>query len=159
MKKKMNNKGFSLVELIIVIAIMAVLMVVLAPQLLRYAEKTRLQKDNSAISEIANAIKIACADEKILADVPSTPITFTADAKGNQTYTFTASSTDAFATELASTIGTVTTSSTTYQKAVKSGGAGALTITITKAADGSVTVSVDNFFEDTNTEKDGYEFK
>lgn len=31
MKKKMNNKGFSLVELIIVIAIMAVLMVVLAP--------------------------------------------------------------------------------------------------------------------------------
>ena len=32
--KKMNNKGFSLVELIIVIAIMAVLIVVLAPQYL-----------------------------------------------------------------------------------------------------------------------------
>ena len=31
-KEKMNDKGFSLVELIIVIAIMAVLVVVLAPQ-------------------------------------------------------------------------------------------------------------------------------
>ena len=30
-KEKMNDKGFSLVELIIVIAIMAVLVVVLAP--------------------------------------------------------------------------------------------------------------------------------
>lgn len=158
MKKKMNNKGFSLVELIIVIAIMAVLMVVLAPQLLRYVEKTRLQKDNSAISEIANAIKIACADEKILADVPSTPITFTTDAKGNQTHTFTASSTDAFATELASTIGTVTTSSKTYQKAAAAGGAGALVINITTTSDGSVTVTVDNFYTDTSTEVDGYAF-
>ena len=156
MKKKMNNKGFSLVELIIVIAIMAVLMVVLAPQLLRYVEKTRLQKDNSAISEIANAIKIACADEKILADVPA-DITFTASGK-NQTYTINASSTNAFEAELGATIGTVTTSSTTYQKAIAAGGAGALKINITKAADGSVTVTVDNFFVDTNTEKDGYAF-
>ena len=31
MKKKMNNKGFSLVELIVVIAMMAVLIGVLAP--------------------------------------------------------------------------------------------------------------------------------
>ena len=38
MKKKNNNKGFSLVELIVVIAIMAVLMVVLAPAMLRYVE-------------------------------------------------------------------------------------------------------------------------
>ena len=36
MKKEMNNKGFSLVELIIVVAIMAVLIGVLAPTYLKY---------------------------------------------------------------------------------------------------------------------------
>ena len=35
-EKKMDNRGFSLVELIIVIAIMAVLIVALAPQYLKY---------------------------------------------------------------------------------------------------------------------------
>ena len=44
-KEKMNDKGFSLVELIIVIAIMAVLVVVLAPQYLKYVEKSREATD------------------------------------------------------------------------------------------------------------------
>ncbi len=63
--KKMNNKGFSLVELIIVIAIMAVLMGVLAPQLLKYVESSRLQSDLTAMSEVENATKIALSVEKI----------------------------------------------------------------------------------------------
>jgi len=63
--KKMNNKGFSLVELIIVIAIMAILIAVLAPQFLRYVEKSRLQADNSAIGEVANAAKVAAANDTI----------------------------------------------------------------------------------------------
>lgn len=71
--KKTSNKGFSLVELIVVIAIMGVLMVVLAPQYLKYVEKSRLQKDNTAIAEIANNIKIAMADEAIAKDVRTTP--------------------------------------------------------------------------------------
>ena len=40
-QKSLTNKGFSLVELIIVIAIMAVLVGVLAPQFLKYVEQSR----------------------------------------------------------------------------------------------------------------------
>ena len=69
--KKMNNKGFSLVELIIVIAIMAILIAVLAPQYLRYVEKSRLQADNSAIGEVANAIKVAAANDDINQEIGS----------------------------------------------------------------------------------------
>ena len=39
--RKLNNKGFTLPELIVVIAIMAVLIAVLAPGLLNYVWKTR----------------------------------------------------------------------------------------------------------------------
>ena len=63
---KKNNKGFSLVELIIVIAIMAVLMAVLAPQLLRYVERSRYQKDMSAVGELENAMKIATSNENAI---------------------------------------------------------------------------------------------
>nr|MCR4648880.1 type II secretion system GspH family protein [Lachnospiraceae bacterium] len=40
-----ENKGFSLVELIIVIAIMAILTGVMAPQLIRHMEKTNVAAD------------------------------------------------------------------------------------------------------------------
>lgn len=79
--KKKNNKGFSLVELIVVIAIMAVLMAVLAPAMLRYVEKSRIQKDDSAVSEAANAAQLALADETVYNAVNGqTPITVTVSA-------------------------------------------------------------------------------
>ena len=56
--KKMSqkdNKGFSLVELIVVVAIMAVLMGILVPTLVKNVEKSKKQKDASAIEEIRNA--------------------------------------------------------------------------------------------------------
>lgn len=68
---KNNNKGFSLVELIVVIAIMAVLVGVLAPTLLRYVEKSRKQKDESAAEEYRNAVVLALSDETIYDTVKS----------------------------------------------------------------------------------------
>ena len=67
--KKLNNKGFSLVELIIVIAIMAVLIGVLAPQFLRYVERSRFQKDNTAVEELRKSIEIALGNEDIATQV------------------------------------------------------------------------------------------
>lgn len=65
---KKKNRGFSLVELIVVVAIMAVLVGVLAPSLLRYVEKTRIQKDVSAVSEVREAVIVAMADEAIFTE-------------------------------------------------------------------------------------------
>ncbi len=64
-KEKMNNKGFSLVELIIVIAIMAVLIVVLAPQYLKYVEKSRNSTDVTNATEIVTAIQIYASDPDV----------------------------------------------------------------------------------------------
>jgi len=48
--KKLNNKGFSLVELIIVIAIMAILVGVVGTQVIPYLENSRKAKDQQVIS-------------------------------------------------------------------------------------------------------------
>ncbi len=60
--KKMNNKGFSLVELIIVIAIMAILIAVLAPQYLKYVEKSRESADLDNWQAILSAMQVVYAD-------------------------------------------------------------------------------------------------
>lgn len=75
-KKKLNNKGFSLVELIIVIAIMAVLIGVLAPQYLRYVEKSRYQTDVTTIDNVKNAVQIAIStNEKVYTEVTAAAAT------------------------------------------------------------------------------------
>lgn len=61
-ERKMNNKGFSLVELIIVIAIMAILIVVLAPQYLKYVERSRNSTDLQNATTIKTAIETYAAD-------------------------------------------------------------------------------------------------
>lgn len=66
-EKKLNNKGFSLVELIIVIAIMAVLIGVLAPQYLRYVERSRVSTDRDNIAAIESAIQVYGADTEVAA--------------------------------------------------------------------------------------------
>jgi type IV pilus assembly protein PilA len=87
---KKNNKGFSLVELIIVIAIMAVLVGVLAPQFIKYVEQSRRSRDIQTAAEIREACLADIADDKISAAVStytavgtSTFTTFTEDPKVN----------------------------------------------------------------------------
>ncbi len=61
-KKKMNDKGFSLVELIIVIAIMAILIAVLAPQYLKFVERSKKSADRDTVDQIIRAVQIDYAD-------------------------------------------------------------------------------------------------
>lgn len=81
MKKKMDNKGFSLVELIIVIAIMVILVAVLAPQYLRYVEKSRVATDTQTTVEFINVLQVAAADpDAKLDDTKTYTVTSAANA-------------------------------------------------------------------------------
>ena len=66
--KKLNNKGFSLVELIIVIAIMAILAAALAPQLIKYIEKSRISSDKTSAASVKTAFDTAIANDDAYQD-------------------------------------------------------------------------------------------
>ena len=85
--KKLNNKGFSLVELIIVIAIMAVLIVVLAPQYLKYVEKSRNSTDITNATEIVTALQVYAGDPDADEELPSSDVEITITDAGNYTAT------------------------------------------------------------------------
>lgn len=73
--KKTNNKGFSLVELIIVVAIMAVLVGVLAPQYLKYLDKSKKGVDEQMCDNLRQAMTTCYLDPNIsnnLSDPTST---------------------------------------------------------------------------------------
>ena len=61
-----NNKGFSLVELIIVIAIMAILVGVMAPQLIKYIEKSKVSADTQAADTVHSAVLTAMMDPEVV---------------------------------------------------------------------------------------------
>lgn len=65
---KKNNKGFTLVELIVVIAILGVLMAVLVPQYIQYVEKSREATDLNTLSEILHSCEITAASQENLTE-------------------------------------------------------------------------------------------
>lgn len=68
-QKRLGNKGFSLVELIVVIAIMAVLVVVLAPTLIGKIEESREGTDFDTLGQVRTQVVNALADEDIYKEV------------------------------------------------------------------------------------------
>lgn len=81
-KKKNDNKGFSLVELIIVVAILAILVGLLAPQYIKYVEKSRKSADASNLSEMVNALQVYAGDSDA-DDLPYDEYTITISKDGS----------------------------------------------------------------------------
>ena len=69
---KGNQKGFSLMELIIVIAVMAILVAIMAPILIRWIEKSNVSSDTQLADTVRGAFLCAITDAKVLADPAST---------------------------------------------------------------------------------------
>lgn len=62
MTRRVNNKGLSLVELIIAIAIMAVLVGVITPQLVKYVDRARQVKVEKEASEFMRSAQVALVE-------------------------------------------------------------------------------------------------
>lgn len=78
-----EEKGFSLVELIIVMAIMAILVGVVASQVIPYMEKSRQSKDQQQLSEVATAMVSAISESPVtVGDIPATALASLNDTAG-----------------------------------------------------------------------------
>lgn len=105
---KKNNKGFSLVELIIVIAIMAILAGALAPALIKYINKSRRSADISNADTIRTACQTAMSDEDAMVAI-GTGVT-------GESVSDLKSSHGAFSTEISSILGNSTITSKYFDK-------------------------------------------
>jgi len=64
-QKKLNNGGFSLIELIVVIAIMAILVGVMAPNVIKYVERSRESADKQLLDNVRTAAMTANIDPSV----------------------------------------------------------------------------------------------
>lgn len=67
MKTLKNNKGFTLIELIVVIAILGVLALILVPQFMGYVDDADIQTQRSNVKSIHSAAEASLAKLKTLA--------------------------------------------------------------------------------------------
>lgn len=123
-KLKKNKKGFTLVELIVVVAILGVLMAVLVPQYIQYVETSREGVDRSTISEIYHAMEITAASKETA--LTGDQLTITVAEKGGVTYSGNS----------APAIEKVCPAADSSMKSKSGQGLGAITITM--STDGSV---------------------
>ncbi len=80
--KKMNNKGFSLVELIVVVLIMAIIAVALAPQVMKWVENSRQSTDMQNFDSIYGAVSAAVVEEAVYGEIPAGGYNITFDETG-----------------------------------------------------------------------------
>ena len=133
-QKKLGNKGFSLVELIVVIAIMAVLVGVLAPTLIRNVERSRESTDLQNLDSLRGAVVTSLSNETV----------YTAVGNGG-TYTITGSTVAATgsatgATQLSTELANNLPSGITMKS--KAGNTTGASVYIVISSTGAVTVMV-----------------
>ena len=74
-EKKKDNKGFTLVELVIVITILAILVGLLAPQYTKYVEKSRKSADATNMDELVKAVQVYAVDNAVVKKTDAVTVT------------------------------------------------------------------------------------
>lgn len=145
----MKNKGFSLIELIIVVAIMAVLVAIIAPNLTKYLGRSKEQTDKKNLDEVKYQVQHSISDAVTRINAVEVVDTNTANTAtyvleyDSSTKTTKATNkagtgaTTGFATVLEETLGDVGTTSSVDK------GKNKIQIDITVSSSGGYNISVD----------------
>lgn len=115
-----NNQGFSLVELIIVIAIMGILIGVLTPVMIKYVEKANITSDQQLLDSVYQAVIYAAADPDITSDPNAKALVDSLAASPCTLESLMSPSGNLLAEEVMSTLGWSDLNQSTYESLLRS---------------------------------------
>lgn len=133
-QRTLNNKGFSLIELIVVIAIMAILVGAMAPQVTKYIEKSRKSADAQALGTLYTAVLTELLDPDVTTKPKTGDINIGADGKAS-------GGTNPVTSGVLKTMGISNISNFQLKSNAYSKGGNTITVTVNEG-DGSVKIEV-----------------
>ena len=133
-QRTLNNKGFSLIELIVVIAIMAILVGAMAPQVTKYIEKSRKSADVQALGTLYTAVLTELLDPDVTTKPKTGDINIGADGKAS-------GGTNPVTSGVLKTMGISNISNFQLKSNAYSKGGNTITVTVNEG-DGSVKIDV-----------------